>query len=430
VPPGHAVIATADGVRTVRYWKPQLRPDGAASLREEIEEYRALLDAAVKFRLDSSGRAAAHLSSGWDSNAITATAARLAGGPTIVALTAAPLPGDWPVPRGRVADESRSAAAAATFYGIDHRIIRPQVRMSDRIRKQVRFAQDPGGNLINSGWLAAIDEEARASGATVILSGDLGNHGLNAGGLSALAAIRRRHGVLPWLKEAVANARRPNVRWTGILYNSFGTQLPRPVRDVLRRGFHDQHRPQEFGFVRHDAIKSFPPEPMPDGWNEPDPNKARWQAFESVDPGLWRKGALAEHGIETRDPTADRRVIEFALKLGPERFLSDGIDRPLARAALSDRVCPSILASSVRGAQAADWPAAIDVAGLHGLCEEVSSSETVRWLIDANAVHTALDELRPMDAFRFSNYDRYASYLPAALATALFIFEAERSGLR
>jgi asparagine synthase (glutamine-hydrolysing) len=74
-----------------------------------------------------------------------------------------------------------------------------------------------------------------------------------------------------------------------------------------------------------------------------------------VDLGNYNKGVLGGWGIDTRDPTADRRLIEFCLSVPMEQILRGGKLRALARRALSDRLPADVLNEPRRGYQAADW---------------------------------------------------------------------------
>jgi asparagine synthase (glutamine-hydrolysing) len=67
------------------------------------------------------------------------------------------------------------------------------------------------------------------------------------------------------------------------------------------------------------------------------------------------KGMLGEWKIDYRDPTTDRRLVEFTLRIPAEEFISDGAPRALVRKALADRVPAEVLESPLRGYQAADW---------------------------------------------------------------------------
>ena len=75
---GHFVTVTPDGAISRRYWQPS-RPDrGRARSRDHAEGLRHHLDQATRARLrGANGAVASQLSAGFDSAAVTATAARL-----------------------------------------------------------------------------------------------------------------------------------------------------------------------------------------------------------------------------------------------------------------------------------------------------------------------------------------------------------------
>jgi len=74
-----------------------------------------------------------------------------------------------------------------------------------------------------------------------------------------------------------------------------------------------------------------------------------------ADVGNYHHGTLAGWGIDVRDPTTDRRLIEFCLSVPTEQFFRNGVPRALARAALCDRVPAEVLNERRRGLQAVDW---------------------------------------------------------------------------
>jgi asparagine synthase (glutamine-hydrolysing) len=91
-----------------------------------------------------------------------------------------------------------------------------------------------------------------------------------------------------------------------------------------------------------------------------DPLQFRLTALFRVDLGNYGKGVLAEHGLSVRDPTADRRVVEYCLSVPPEEFVRGGVTRSLARRAFADRLPGSVIHSTLRGYQSADWYEAIE----------------------------------------------------------------------
>jgi asparagine synthase (glutamine-hydrolysing) len=129
VEPGTIVTVTRDRIAKRRYWEPR-RPAGAAlSAGDYAEGLRHHLDQAVRAQLRGAQSAvAAQLSAGYDSGAVTATAARLLApsGGKVVAFTSVPRVGyDRPAPRNRFNDEGPLAAATAALYpNIEHVLIR------------------------------------------------------------------------------------------------------------------------------------------------------------------------------------------------------------------------------------------------------------------------------------------------------------------
>ena len=63
-----------------------------------------------------------------------------------------------------------------------------------------------------------------------------------------------------------------------------------------------------------------------------------------------------KYGIVKRDPTRDKRVIEFCLSLPTEMFVDGGMERALVRKSMKGILPEKIrINTSVRGKQSADW---------------------------------------------------------------------------
>ena len=432
VPTGRCMSLSLDGEIIDHDWQPEFSAKPVLPDDDGVQTYRQGLRDAVQCRLRRrSPQIAAHLSSGYDSSAVAATTAQLAMQP-VIALTAAPKEGfDAPFIRGRIADESILAARTASMGSMNHRIVRESSRLVDRIRAQTHHYQEPRRNLVNSGWLHAIDQAAHAANASILLAAELGNLTFNAGGLPALADYWKLRGPVRWGIEATKAATRSDVRWRGILFNSWRSYLPAAVQNGLYGNFLQVVPSSDVGFVRRDVLDQHPDivsesfVPSSSGSSRRD----RWEVIRSLDYGTFRKGGLAEDQVETRDPTADQRLIQFSMQLAPEAMLSNGVFRPLARAALADRIPLEVINSPLRGIQSADWYERMERQELRDLADEVRTNATAFGLLDFKRIDRAIEKWPVSPVSAFEVYEEYAVYLPLALSVAFFIKTVEEGGL-
>lgn len=395
VEPGHAVTLTRDRTTRRRYWRPKRLDLGLKRFDDYVQAFRSELDSAVARRLRGAGDlVAAHLSGGWDSNAVAATAARLtapAGG-RVIAFTH--VPGEAAgsaMPYDRLADEGGLAAATARLHSNIE-----QVSMASSGRSPLAgldlcasLFERPVFNLCNHVWLSEIREAARARGARVLLSGEIGNWTVSAAPNTLLADFVREGRWLAWAREARAMVRDGRARLRGAAAASFGPWIPEalwsrltplssgiessvtdPVHPGLRAAIGAQREAGSNGVAR------------PPGDRFEDAS----EAIMEMDWGEHRKGILGGWGIDKRDPTADPRLIDFCLSLPLDMLMKDGVRRPLARAALADRVAPEVLDERRKGYQSADWHIGLgrDLAGARRLLDSMAADETASRMIDVD----------------------------------------------
>jgi len=394
-----------------------------------VEEYRHVLDVAVGDCLKGcEGPVATHLSSGYDSSSVTATAARLVSTPDqIIAFTSAPAAAA-PVPPGlwRIGDESEIAAATAATLGVRHVIVREVPAMQTVIRRQSLLFQEPVISAPNVAWLLQIRQEAAAAGANCLLSGTFGNATLNAGGLYVLQEWISQFRWLTWARQARLAARRADTRWRGVLFSSFGPWLPPSVQNMLRRRY-------LFSGPADDDASFLWPEWRKKALSAPHPRPrfangyaARIHLIRNGNLGMFRKGGIAGEGIDERDPLADRRLIEFSLKIPPEQLYWNGVQRPLARAALADRVPQSVIDLKLRGLQAADWAIRFTQVDARTMLDEISVNATARELFDLDRLRQAIDRWPTEDWNQLSVLGHYRWSVIGTLAAGMFALVHEQ----
>src|SRR5579872_1687231 len=160
---GTFVTVDAQGLRVSRHWSPPRRTIELGSPDAYAEALREQLDGAVAASLRGVADVASQLSGGYDSAAVTATAARLlapAAG-RVHAFTAVPREG-YPGASGpdRINDEGPLAAAVAALYpNIDHTLILSERRSPlANLDRNFLLYERPLLNLCNNVWSDAIND--------------------------------------------------------------------------------------------------------------------------------------------------------------------------------------------------------------------------------------------------------------------------------
>ena len=369
VMPAHIVTVTREHLSSRRYWQPQRPRAGLATPGDYVDGLRYHLDQATKSRLrGANGIVGADLSAGFDSSSVTATAARLLApsGGKVVAFTAVPREGyDGPDPRNRIGDEGPLAAATAAMYpNIEHVLIRSGHRSPlDGLDRFFFLFDRPMLNLCNSVWASSIDQAARERKLHVMLTGQNGNMTVSYHGLELLPELLRTRRIIKLWHEASRLVAKTDMRWRGALAKTFGPFTPVWLWQWANEAFLGRKQDiLEYTAIRRDCLVElnlaalaserdldFSYRPRKDGF------AMRLWVMGRVDSGNAHKGTLAGWGIDYRDPTADKRLVEYCLGIPTEQYLADGVPRALAKRALADRLPKAVLTERKKGYQAADW---------------------------------------------------------------------------
>ena len=397
VPHGHAVIVMpGGGTETIRLWnlKAGVPP---ATVAEAGEGMRFELQRAVRAQLRRiDGRVAAQLSAGRDSSAVAATAAIVLAeqGERLIAVTGAPMlgsSGDGET----LANEAPIAGLTVTMHpNIDHFICRA---VPGRAKEEFDFfnASHSGPMLgtSNAGWFNETFREASRHDATVILGGGRGNFSISRGGFDVLRQTWHEQGFSRWLQTASAVHDLSNLSWRTLGNLTFGPDLPpwlhRQLLRIAGRGGFRSSLPMLRGKFRRLAegladVRVFDQRPVND---HSDHVREMIFAIDNAD-----QVGLAEWGIEGRDPTADRRVVEYCFSLATSQLLSADSPRPAYNAAFSDRVPREAIEGRRRGYQGADWYQLYRPEFVRPLLAHYANNSVVAELIDFDAAEQLLSQ--------------------------------------
>lgn len=362
VEPGQLVMLAKDSTTARSHWQPRrelLRLPRADDYAEALREH---FDRAVGARLrGASGSVAAHLSGGRDSGAVAATAARLLAhsGGSVTGFTAVPRAGyEGPDPACRFGDEGPVAARTAALYpNLDQVLVRTPDRDLLHGLDRAFFLYDrPLLNLCNQRWFDAINDAARDRRHNILLTGQMGNMTISYSGMEWLSELAGSGKWLRLLRECRALVRARRTGWKGAMAQAFGPWLPGAVCDAIQRlAGRPVTRLENYSALAPglrselDHSSPVPDRPVRDPW------AIRLRVLRRFDPGNHHKGVLGGWGLDLRDPTCDRRLVEFCLSVPPQHFLVRGQPAALMARAFAGLLPAEVLEGRRKGLQAIDW---------------------------------------------------------------------------
>lgn len=426
VEPGSRIQISKRGLDKTWFWSPKAIVE-THRMQDFAEELRHEFDQAVwRKARRRRGRLGSHLSSGWDSSAVSTSAAvqLRATGEQLYAYTAAAAD-DFTgnAIEGWMADESGLAASTAALHNnIVHTIVRSRpIDLRDLLEWSHQLAGRPVGSVFNHHWWQSINNTAAGHGVRVMLTAEAGNFTFSFGRLHEALGHLFRHG--PWdefCAEAAALLR-GGMSLGELMNKSAGGLAPPRLYEALRRVFRaPKSSNRDFTFLHPDWAKRMRARHKLVGWDTRPSSDSRLRRLERLrmaDSGTFRKLALARWGVDERDPTADIQFVDYCQSLPPRAFLEGGSARPAARAALSGRVSEAILNQQVRGMQSADWYTLIEPAAVRDFLRQYRSSDTV---IDYAGIEKAISDWPTSGYNEPQTLFRYQFNLFRALAGAHF----------
>lgn len=447
VMPGDYVVVTQAGIATHRHWKPDFTPLVLPTQQDYERALSARLDAAVAASLrGAERRVAAHLSGGFDSTAVATTAARLLApsGGRVIAFTAAPIPDSTALYDHQFADESGLAGETAAMHAnIDHFVVRAETGLLDSFDRTTEIYAQPIPNICNLNWNDAILDRIRDMGLRVVLQGSAGNMTISDSGTSALPLLLRAGRLGAWFRTARGLVRTGWMQWRGVVWNSVAQFASEPVQRWVEAKVGRTKIPWRSASLLTDAayekasadavqinadaaredVFELSEFAAPSG-----PHDLKLQLFRSND-GHWYKSQLAEWRVDVRDPTADRRLVEWSLRVPVERLVWDGEPRAILRKVLADRAPASVLDTRKRGYQGADWvtmlyrsrPRLIDE------IERIKMFDPAAALIDVERLDRLIRDMPAPDSDAWEDEEMEVAYRSAILVTVAVVGHMRRT---
>jgi asparagine synthase (glutamine-hydrolysing) len=238
----------------------------------------------------------------------------------------------------------------------------------------------------------------------------MGNFTFSHPGLELLPQLLARGRWLTMARTGIALHRR------GTAIESIAAQILRPLIPSPAWALIDRLRGRRLALADHSALHpdlaaEVPAARAPGIWRTREMRAAMVQASEY---GNFRQGALAGWGLDVRDPTSDRRLIELCLSIPADQYVAGGVPRSLARRALADRLPAAVAGETKKGFQGADWHLGV-LGAWDSIREELGRIGTVpaaRRLLDMDRLESLVNGSRERD---WNSYDSQAHYRLALL---------------
>lgn len=368
VKPGECLIVE-DGRKRVETWYSfeDIRELQLPTDDDYVEAFTERLERAVARCLRAVGPVATKLSSGFDSSTVAAVAAaQLAGrGERLLAYTSVPREGfDDRVLTGNHADEGPGARAVAALYpNIEHILVRNEGESPlEGLDFWVETLDRPPFNICNGVWVQRIRSLAVEQGARVLLGGGQGNMTISHAGYSLLPALLGHGRWIRWQREASALRRcNPRLRWRQLLTVSMKPWVPESLWSLWRNWRGTPWNLTDFSAINPEFMAKMGTAGRARragvDLTHRDLTNGRMDRIQTLRFGDYGEYALDDNhaGLDARDPTVDRELLEFCLAVPDTQYLRDGQNRWLLRRAMAGRLPDEILDRRSRGLQAADW---------------------------------------------------------------------------
>ncbi|MBL6938496.1 MAG: hypothetical protein ISS15_02760 [Alphaproteobacteria bacterium] len=342
LPPGHTLQISRNGISLRRYWQPDRTRVGTARITPEdaAAELRRRVEQAVRSRLPKGARLGSHLSGGLDSSAIAVLAARAlrADGRTLHTYSFL----DRPRNDVQLVDETEYVRACVEQESdMDWQPVRPS---SLEPGQSVAMDPDSMHSLDPENPENQVAAMAERQGVDLILSGWGGDEAATFNGRGALAELLKRGHWRALQREIVAMANERHWTKRRVLSQEVMSYLvhdlvPDSLVQLAYRAI--GRKPDQWSLIKG-ALAPGMVRTLKDARSismTGDGRENRWRLINHPHIALraeaWAQTG-ARHGLAYAFPLLDRRVVEFALSLPSELFLSGGFRRRPFRDAMQD----------------------------------------------------------------------------------------------
>lgn len=348
--PAHQLSIHANSHDKKRYWWPEkIALNHDISAEDAAEQLKSLFTEAVRCRLDDNKLNAAMLSGGLDSSSVSVIAADLLKAQQKVLHTFSHVPlfsiDNELFDQHRFGDEKPYIEEIVKHNGniTPHYITSKNMSPLQGIRIQLDALDMPIHAALNAYWLVDIYQQAKQSKFDVLLSGEMGN------------------ATISWEGVPQQGLGQNSIWFT--LRNQLIRPLYRYVKSLYSKVFFIQAW-QRYSYLSPEFAKQAGIKQLiaQSGRNVNFSNQYTYSEMQQRihkfgNNPRFTFGSVFSHyfGIEKRDPTGDKRVVEFILQLPNDLFYSKtGENKNILKLMMKNLLPDKVLYQNKKGLQSAD----------------------------------------------------------------------------
>lgn len=409
------MIIKKDGIITNKYWNPlkDLKPLNLKNHEEYKKKFLEIFKEAVNCRLRTCGDVGIMVSGGLDSGSIAAIATKTLKdqGKVLKGYSFVPLNSyKDKIVGGRIADESDFVEILEDYCGnLQVEYCRNEgINSLTNIDEFISIFEQPIKTIENSYWVTGMAKKCSEENVKVMLVGQNGNVSISFGDFfTHIQTLLHEGNIVEVIKEVNSANKRYGKPKKQIYSTIFANSIPYSIKKFRHRKEYNVENRIEDSVVRLDLAKKYNVEKRFEE-NDYNPIIAKTKTLKQIRKNILDAATLSHiaimetkdslrYGIIKRDPTKDKRIMEFCLSIPSEEYVHEGEERYLIRSAMEGYLPEEIRTNwRKRGRQSADWVDRLkpDWNNIFKAIKEALNDKDVQRYVDVPKVERLMDKYK------------------------------------
>ena len=372
--PAHYMVITKNNIVKNKYWNPlkDVKPLKLKNHDEYVKRFLEIFEEAVKCRLRTVGQVGIMVSGGLDSGSIAAIASKELKKEEKVLKGYSFLPIESysnKIVNHRIADESEYVNILKNYCGnLDITYCRnDNINSLTNIDELIGIFEQPIKTLENSYWVTGMAKQSSEDGVKVLLIGQNGNVSISFGDFFIhMQTLIRQFKFGEIIREVNAANKRYGKPKKAIYSTIISNAIPYKIKKIRHRKEDTIENKFEDSVIKLDLVKKYNVEERFDkkGYNSvitkvgtlKETRKSILDEATLAHIGIMETKDSLAYGIIKRDPSKDKRIMEFCLSIPSGEYVHEGEERYLIRSSMVG-ILPEEIRTNWRnrGIQSADW---------------------------------------------------------------------------